>query len=98
MWFRRWQGAVGVVDCRGISLYVGQFLFVRLINPLLDWVKVVSDFRALFGWGYRRMLIYKHGGRVYYVVALAVLNFLPVFWLLKCFDKYRTLPSSKTAQ
>ena len=69
MWFRRRQGAVSVVVCQRRHLEVGQFLLVRLINPFLKLVSVVSDSKSMEGWGQRSVLSDKRGVRVYYAEA-----------------------------
>ena len=69
VWFRRRQGAVSVVVCQRRHLEVGQFLLVRLINPFLKLVSVVSDSKSMEGWGQRSVLSDKRGVRVYYAEA-----------------------------
>ena len=42
VWCRRWQGAVGVVDCGCEFIEVVQYRLVRLVSPVKNWLNVVS--------------------------------------------------------
>ena len=33
VWFRRWQGALRVVECRVCSMVIGQYLLARRVDP-----------------------------------------------------------------
>ena len=49
-WFRRRQGAVRVVDCRGCSMETVQFLLVRPVNPIKNLANIIPSSKTMVGW------------------------------------------------
>ena len=51
VWCRRWQGAVGVVDCQCRLIDVVQLLLVRLVSRVNNWLNVMSVSKSMVVWG-----------------------------------------------
>ena len=50
VWCRRWQIAVGVVDCQCWRIEIEQFLLVRPVNPSLNLVNLDSGSETMVAW------------------------------------------------